>query len=137
MRWLPLLSNSNSPRLKDEVKPNSSELVVQEQTKALSTIAESLKTLSTFVSGGGLTDLMRAYSQSQIAQGVLQGLASHDGRNALDARYLQQNALEIVHAIEAVFNKAKERTEAASNEKLDTEIKDAENAYQAWKEKQQ
>ena len=131
------MSNSNSPRLKDEVKPNSSELVVQEQTKALSTIAESLKTLSTFVSGGGLTDLMRAYSQSQIAQGVLQGLASHDGRNALDARYLQQNALEIVHAIEAVFNKAKERTEAASNEKLDTEIKDAENAYQAWKEKQQ
>ena len=136
MRWLPILSKSNSPVLKNKVEPSSNELVVQEQTKALASIGESLKSLSDFVSKGGLTELLKGYSQTQIVQGVLQGLAAHDGRNSLDARYLQQNALEIVHAIEAVLDKAKERTEARSEEKLDTGIKNAEDDFQTWKEKQ-
>lgn len=137
MRWLQVLSKRNSLRPKVEVKPNTSELVVQEQTKALVSIGESLKQLSNFVSNGGLTELVKGYTQTQIAQGVLQGLASHDGRNALDARYLKQNAIEIVHAIEAVFDKAKERTEAASDKKLDPELKNAEDAYQNWKKAQE
>lgn len=132
--WLPLLSKRNSPKLKNEVEPSSSELVVAEQTKALTTISESLKQLSDFVSKGGLTELVKGYTQTQIAQGVLQGLASHDGRNALDARFIKQNALEIVHAIEAVFDKAKERNE--TKDSLDSEIKNAEDAYSVWKDKQ-
>ena len=136
MRWLPVLSKSNSPVIKNEVQPSSGELVVQEQTKALVSIGESLKSLSDFVSKGGLTELLKGYSQTQIVQGVLQGLAAHDGRNSLDARYLQQNALEIVHAIEAVFDKAKERAESAKKEKFDTEIKNAENDFELWKQNQ-
>ena len=133
MSWLPSLFKK-----KDEiqvVQKQQTELI-QKQTEALTTLAESTKAIATFLSGGGLTDLVSQHARSQIAQGILSGLASHAGRDALDARTMGQNATEIVHIIEKIFDKAAERQKArADGERLDEQVHDAEASFKAWQEK--
>lgn len=104
------------------------------QTEALTTLAEGVKALATFVSGGGLQALLNGYAKSQAVKDILGGLAAHDGRNALDARVLGQNAIDIVHQIEAVFDKYAESL--ASKAERDPEVKDGENEFKKWAEKQ-
>ena len=130
MNWLPKLFKSTTPTI---VQEKNYEIQVQ-QTQALSVIADSLKNLSTFLSGEGATRLLGEYAKSQIVKDIFGGLAAHDGRNALDARFIKQNATDVIHAIEAVFDKARERGEAKTKGEVDPELHDAESDYLKWKD---
>lgn len=103
------------------------------QTEALTTLAQATKEISTFLNGGGLANILSGYARSQAVGGILQGLASHDGRNALDARVIQQNALDMVTQVEKVFEKYGQILEAKGKE--DPDIHDAENDYVKWANK--
>ncbi len=103
------------------------------QTQALTTLAQATKEISTFLNGGGLANILSGYARSQAVGGILEGLASHDGRNALDARVIQQNALDMVTQVEKVFEKYGQVLEAKGKE--DPDIHDAENDYVKWANK--
>lgn len=92
------------------------------QTEALCSLAEGVKTLSEFVKSGGLQSLFSGMARGNIAAGIFQGLAAKDGRKALDAQVIKQNAIDITYIIEAVFNKMHER--ATDKEPRDPEIKE-------------
>lgn len=111
--------------------------VQQEQTKALSKIAESLGALSTFLTTGGLQTILQGYSKANAVQGFFQGLASHDGRGALDARVIKQNALEIVAAIEAAHDKFAEVLKKKKEGPVDPELHDGEEMFREWAKKQE
>lgn len=104
------------------------------QTEALATLASGVKEIATFLTGGGLTELLSGYARSQAVKDILGGLAAHDGRNALDARVLGQNALEITEAIEKVYEKYAERR---AEKDRDTEVKDGESQFREWVAKQE
>lgn len=74
--------------------------VATRQAQALAVLAESFKTLTTFITGGGLNQLLQGNAKSQAVTAIVGGLAAHDGRGSLDARVLGQNALEIAKFIE-------------------------------------
>lgn len=111
--------------------------VEEEQTKALTTIADSLQSLSTWLTQGGLTEVLSGYAKSNAVQGILQGLATHDGRDALDARTLDQNALEITKQVEAVWHKYQATLEAYMNGNVDPDLHSAEDPFNEWKAKQE
>lgn len=114
------------------VAKGSTDILVQ-QTEALTTLAEGVKAIAGFLQGGGLAQILSGYARSQAVKDILGGLATHDGRNALDARVLQQNATEIVAQVEAVFAKYQEKLEeGAAGEERDPEVKDSENAFKIW-----
>lgn len=100
------------------------------RTEALESIGAALQGISTFLTGGGLASLLSGYARSQSVKDILGGLAAHDGRNALDARVLGQNAVEIVEQVEKVFAKYEERL---AEKGRDPEIKDAESDYTKWR----
>lgn len=102
-----------------------------QQAQALSVLAKGVSDIATFLTSGGLTELMSGYARSQAVKDILGGLAAHDGRNALDARVLGQNALEIVEQVEKVFSKYEERL---SSKNRDPELHNAEDAFIKWKE---
>lgn len=104
--------------------------IAVKQTEALQTLAQAVQTISQFLSTGGLTAVLSGYARSQAVKDILGGLAAHDGRNALDARVLGQNAIEIVEQVEKVFDKYAERLAQANR---DPEIKDAESDYLKWR----
>lgn len=109
------------------------ELQVKE-VEALATLASSVKEISTFLNGGGLATILSGYARSQAVKDILGGLAAHDGRKALDARVLEQNALDISKHVEAVFEKYAKILEAKG--KQDPDLHDAENDYVRWANKQ-
>lgn len=109
--------------------------IALQQTQALTSIAQSLSLLTNFLQNGGLTTLLQGYSKAQAVGGILQGLATHAGRNGLDARVLEQDAIEIVHKIEAVYKKYQERLEAETKGELDPDLHDAEDTFRKWVEK--
>ena len=103
------------------------------EVKALTTHAESVKEISTFLNGGGLANILSGYARSQAVKDILGGLAAHDGRKALDARLLDQNALEIVSQVEKVFEKYGQKLESKGKE--DPDLHNAENDYVKWARK--
>jgi len=91
------------------------------QTEALTVLADGVRSISEFLQGGGLQAIVNAQTRGSIMQSILGGLASHDGRKALDAQTIKQNSLEIVEMIEQVFNKMHERL---NDKGRDPEIKE-------------
>ena len=107
------------------------ELALKEkETEALTVLASSVNALASFVTQGGLTQVLSGYARSQAVKEILGGLAAHDGRDALDARVLKQNAVEIVSQVEAVFDKYKEKVMDKSPQ--DPDIHDGEATFKAW-----
>ena len=102
------------------VEEQKNEIAIR-QTQALEVIGNSLATLVNYIGNGGLAATLSGYARSQSVKEILGGLAAHDGRNALDARTIKQNALEITEAIEAVFAKYQDRL---SEKGRDPEIKE-------------
>lgn len=110
------------------------ELVLKEkETEALTVLANSMNAIANFVTQGGLTQVLSGYARSQAVKEILGGLAAHDGREALDARVLKQNAVEIVQQVEAVFDKYKEKVMDKTPQ--DPDIHDGEAQFKAWVEK--
>ena len=115
------------------VKKGTDEVQVR-QTQALEVIGKSLSQITEFVSGGGLANLMSMHLRGQAVQQMLGGLTTHSGRDGLDARTIEQNALEIVSQVEAVFKKYQETL--ASKDKVDPDIHDGEDEFKKWADKQ-
>jgi len=136
MSWLPILQNRSAVTVKEQERPDSGQLVVmQEVSQALTTIATWL------TSPDGLSKLLAQHVEATARTGaikeILGGLAAHDGRNALDARVMTQNAVEVFHHVEAMMDKMKEGLKAKNSETTrDPELHDGESDYQKWKEKQ-
>jgi hypothetical protein len=119
----------------DLVVANNAVVAVEEkQAEALATIATSLNSISRWITSGGLTQVLSGYARTQSVQGILQGLATHDGRKALDAQTMEQNALEITTQIEAVYKKYEEKLTAYMNgEPIDPNLHNAEESFSEWK----
>ena len=129
MKWLPALFKSKAPTIERQ----NYEVQIR-QAEALTSLAKGVNSIAAFLSSGALAQVLGQYSRSQIAKDIFGGLAAHGGRDALDARFIKQNATEIIAAIEAVFDKAAEKAQAvAKGETFDPELKDAEKDYLKWK----
>lgn len=122
-----------SRRQEKPLEVNELSLKIRE-TEALETLAEGVNTIATFLSSGGLGGALSLYARSQSIQSILGGLAAHGGRDALDARTMGQDALEITEKIEKVFDKLQERLE--NKMKRDPDIHNSESDYQEWKKRQ-
>ena len=105
----------------------------EKDSQSLAVLSESVSSLASFVTSGGLANLLSGYARAEGVNGMLTGLAQHLGRGALDARTIQQNATEIVTQVEAVFDKYAERTLDKSTRNPD--IQDGEEDFKAWVEK--
>ncbi len=106
------------------------------QTAAMEGISQSLTALASFVTKGGLVEVLSGYSRALGVGQAVQGLLQHSGRAGLDARTMKQDAVEIVHKIEQVFEKYNEVVKAkASGEIRDEDLQNAEDEYLKWKEK--
>lgn len=110
--------------------------VAIKQTEALSVLATATKQIADFVTGGGLTQVLSGYARTQAVKDILGGLATHDGRNSLDARILGQNALEITEAVEAVFKKYAERLAEGKAEPREPEIHSPVEEYKPLRERE-
>ena len=53
------------------------------QVESAAVIASSLKTISEFLTGGGLQTLLNGYAKSQAVKEILGGLAQHSGRQGV------------------------------------------------------
>lgn len=103
------------------VKEDTTPLVTSED--ALIVLASATDQIANFLTGGGLLKVLNGYAKAQAVKEILGGLATHDGRNSLDARTIKQNALEIVEMVEAVMSKYSERL--SDKEPRDPEIHNA------------
>lgn len=112
-------------------KQEAHELQVQ-QTKSLEVLSKGIADIAAFLTSGGLSQLLSGYAKSQASTAILGGLASHDGRNALDARVLGQNSLEIVEQVLKVHDKFHSRLSEAAR---DPEVKDAEDSFKKSEKK--
>lgn len=100
------------------------------QSESLAVLAKATNDIATFITSGGLTQLLSGYARSQAVKDILGGLAAHDGRNALDARVLGQNSIEIVEQVERVFAKYEERLAAKlRGEERDPDMHEATEEY--------
>ena len=116
-------------KLLPDIKPHYEVKEALEQTKALASLAQAATQISNFLTNGGLANILSGYARSQAVKDILGGLATHDGRNALDARLLDQTALEIVTQVEKVFEKYKSKLEEKNT---DLDLHNAENDYNTW-----
>lgn len=123
----------------DVVAVQERQIAIQEQqTKALTSLATSINALATFVTQGGLGNLLEGYSKIAAGNGILQGLVTHSGRQGLDARTMKQNGIEAFHAMNSMQEAMKERLrEQRENPELsEQELHDAENEFLAWTARQ-
>lgn len=107
------------------------------QSASLEVLSNALRDIATFITQGGLTEVLSGFQRSAGANAILGGLAAHDGRDALDARVLGQNAIEINKQVEKVFDKFHEALESRRRGEIhDPEIHDGESDFAAWVKKQ-
>lgn len=104
------------------------------QTQALTVMANSMQMIATFLNQG-LPQMIAAQSKAQAVTGVLNGLMTKEGRNGLDARFIKQNAIEAVSAIEAVHDEYQEILAAKAKGQQDPEIHDPEKEFRDWAER--
>lgn len=102
------------------------------QTEALQVLSEAAKQIASFLTDGGLVNVLSGYARTQAVKDMLGGLTANMGRDALDARTISQNAIEITEVIEAVFKKYEEKLKTQNR---DPEIHDAEADYKKYREK--
>lgn len=128
------MDNELSVKKQDVVTQLIENEIQIKQAEALSILANGVKDIAGFLKEGGLANILSGYARSQAVKDILGGLATHDGRNSLDGRLLGQNAIDIVHAVEAVFEKYQEKLKAKGKE--DPELKDSQvTEFEEWKKK--
>lgn len=134
MSWLPAIFKRKDVAV---VKPSSEVILLEERKLEIAERqADALHSISEFLNGDGLQRTLSGLARSGAANSLLQGLVAHDGRNGLDARTQEQNAREICHLVEKVFDQFQEKLQAKANgEVRDSEIHDAEAGFKEWKEK--
>lgn len=106
-------------KLPQAVTIESPATIPERQVLAAEQTANALTVIASFLQQGGLDRAVNTLVKGNGIAGMLSGLAHHDGRRALDARVLKQNALEIVEQLELVFNKYNERLSSKSQRNPD------------------
>lgn len=142
--WSPELIPLNQQAV--ALQSSTNELQIKErEVQALEHLAKGVSDIGRFLNGGGIAGALSLYAKTNSISGILSGLAAHDGRNALDARVLGQNSIEIVEQISLAFDKLQEKLEAKMSEQSrvrskgevrDPDIKDPEVDYRKWVESQ-
>lgn len=96
------------------------------EVESLAVAAHALTALAQAVSAlpAAMNQAVNLLVKGGGVNSILGGLAQHDGRKALDARTMKQNAIEIVEQMEQVFKKYNERM--SSQELRSPDIVDAE-----------
>jgi hypothetical protein len=118
----PYYSPVAAENLRAIVKPETADHELQiRQTEALASLAQGINDIASFFTQGGIQAALSAHTKGAILQGIFNGLASHGGRNSLDARTIKQNALEAVELVMAAFDKMSERIH---DKNRDPEIKE-------------
>lgn len=117
-----MVEASNLPHIELSTLSTDKEIAVA-NTQALTVAAKALNTIANFIAGGGFNNLLQGYARSQSVTAILGGLASNDGRKSLDARTMDQNALEMPIAIEKVFKAYEQRLIDLSLGKSDAIVK--------------
>lgn len=112
-------SDSLIPQIKavvtEEIKAVVTELEIEERERekdlqvsaiqANQEISKAASAIAAFFSGTTLREVLQTQVVHNTLSGMLQGLAANGGRKALDANLIDQNALEIAHAVEATIRK--------------------------------
>ena len=106
------------------------------QAQAAQSIAQSLSIISSFLASGGLTTMLTSIAKTQAANGVIQGLVTHSGRQGLDARFAKQNMKDAFHAIESLYDGFAERL-AEKHQGTEFQEVDAEADFKYWAEKEE
>lgn len=101
---------------------------------ALHLISNSFCTLTSWFTTGGLTEILTGTAKAKGVSDMLAALLQHDGRNALDARHVEQNAIEITHHLEAVFDKLVSHLKDKNEGKLDPDLHNAEEEFRKFKD---
>ena len=119
-----------------EVAPTAQMPIPVEVVTSLATIADSLKSISTFLGGQTLPNVLESYSVMQCIGQALNGLLSSQGRNGLDARTIDQDAIDSTHRILKSFEHLKESIQARRSGEHSGEFVDAEQKFRDWVEQQ-
>ena len=106
------------------------------QTKALTVMAESMQMIANFLNTG-LPQVIAAQAKANGVSAILNGLMVKEGRNGLDARYIKQNAIESVMAVEAVHDEYQEILKKKAAGELDPKLHDGESEYGKWIKEQE
>lgn len=106
-----------------------------QQTESQVIIAEAMTAIAQAISAlpRAIENAVQTLVKGNGVNGILAGLAQHDGRKSLDARIMDQNALEIVEQLEKVFKKYNTRMRDLN--RSDTLV-DAEADYKKAEENQ-
>jgi hypothetical protein len=100
---------------------------------ALETAATALMGISNFLSGITLKEVIQHQAVHGSIREILGGLATKDGRGALDARTMNQNAIDMAYLIEKVLGKVS--SHALSRTGATPEVKDGEKLMGVKEEK--
>lgn len=123
-----MVEASNLPHVELSINSTDKEIAIA-NTQALAVAAKALNQISNFIACGGFSNLLQGYARSQSVTSILGGLAAHDGRNSLDARVLDQNALEMPYAIEKIFKQFAKHLSSQEREVIKPAEEDPGNRY--------
>lgn len=76
--------------------------------------------------------VIETVAKGKALSGMMEGLVSAEGRKGLDASCMKQNAIDMTHLIEAVFEKFKARAMEISTSEVSQEIVDGESTFREW-----
>lgn len=113
---LPVVETDNLPAIEQSPLP------AVETARALTSIAQSLQTLSAFISNGGLQNLTQTVVRANGALSLLQAVITKDG---FDVRRIKQYGIELTQTVEAVLGKYAQ----SLKESRDPELHDAEKDF--------
>jgi hypothetical protein len=116
-----------------EIERTKLQLAVQQQM-ALSSLAASVTSISQWLTTGGLEKTLGEFARATGANGMLNGLVAHDGRQALNAQTMKQNTIEVVHLMEMVRDKFQEVLKAKNANELDPDMHDGEADFKKFQE---
>jgi len=108
----------------------------KEYVAAVVKIGDALDSLSKFVAGQTLPQVMESYAIMTCLGQIMNGLTSSEGRKGLDARTIKQDAIDGSHRILAAFDHLRDTFEQRKNGERTAEIVDPEADYLKWKKEQ-
>lgn len=114
------VSDSNLPA-GNSISLSPSLNLKEREVVALEAQSKALTSISNFLSGITLKDVLQHTAVHSAASALLGGLTSNDGRQALDARTMKQNAIDISYLLEAVLSKLSSHASSRSREVHDGE----------------
>lgn len=112
--------------------PTDSHIVVTEElSTALATCLTTA--LTNVLKSPEMGQFVETLAKGKALSGMMEALVSHDGRKGLDASTMKQNAIEISHFIDQVFDKFKTRAVEKSSGEVASDLVDNEaQGFSAW-----